>query len=89
MNCPAWCVDNAFDVDLGDGRGGVTVSHSGRPVDWSQDGECSAWLARLDGYADQMPAAITIGGREGELVDISPDEARRLAAVLLELADEL
>ena len=87
LNCPPWCREHEFGDDNRNG-GGVTVEHRSDIFVWSSEEQHAAWIERLDGYAGpDLPADIWITGG-GELI-VTADEARRLAAVLVDLADQI
>lgn len=87
LSCPSWCRSHtAADIDrLG---GGVTSLHESAVLPWSDDGRNIAGIRRIDEFADSHVEGIYIGNPQDHLWDITADEARRLAAALLILADE-
>jgi hypothetical protein len=55
-------------------------------VSWS---DRTATIERTDGYGGEIPVGIHVENQLGELYDITADEAQRLAAALVDLADVL
>ena len=87
LNCPSWCREHEFGDDSRNG-GGVTVEHRSDIFVWSGEDQHAAWIERIDGYAGRnSPADIWVSGG-GELI-VTAAEARLLAAVLVDLADQL
>lgn len=87
LSCPSWCQSHsAADVDrLG---GGVTSQHESAVLAWSDDGRNIAGIRRIDEFADSHLEGIYIGNPRDHVWDITAEQARRLAAALLILADE-
>jgi hypothetical protein len=88
LACPVWCrAHSAEDADrLG---GGVTAQHESAVLTWSEDAHNIAGIRRIDQYADGTLEGIFIADQTDALWDLSGDQARRLADVLVKLADEL
>jgi hypothetical protein len=87
LTCPTWCVVH----DVADANllgGGVTTQHESEVLTWSKDGHSIGGIRRIDEFADGQLEGIYIHHGKDAVWDISADEARRLALVLMTLADE-
>jgi predicted Zn-dependent peptidase len=67
---------------------GVTLIHESTRVAWS-DTAGAVGLNRFDHYAESHPVGVHIDGKDETIHDITADDARRLAAVPVDLADNL
>ncbi|MDX6309686.1 MAG: hypothetical protein QOI06_2732 [Nocardioidaceae bacterium] len=85
--CPHWCRSHGLDASDRFG-GGVTALHESDVLTWSDDGSGIAGIRAIDEYADGHLAGIYIANATDHVWDITADQARRLAAVLVTLADE-
>jgi hypothetical protein len=81
QGCPSWC--RHHDPQGIDDR--VALEHVSAELEWTRSGR-AAWIVRRGG---QQPDEIVIWGDYESIDGISADEARRLAAVLVQLADAL
>jgi len=90
VRCLHWCETHEIDDDgNGDDGGGVMVRPRSRLVTWSDRPEYTANIERTDGCGGDIPVGIHMESELGELNEITADEARRVAAALVNLADEL
>jgi hypothetical protein len=87
LRCPAWCAAHGDD-DADRLGGGVTTQHESHVHTWSDDEHNIAGIRRIDEYADSHLEGIFIADHTDALWDISAADARRLAAALLQLADQ-
>lgn len=87
LRCPVWCAAHGED-DADRLGGGVTTQHESQVHTWSDDEHNIAGIRRIDEYADSHLEGIFIADHTDALWDISAADARRLAAALLQLADQ-
>lgn len=95
--CPGWCDPAEHWDDLSDADeagSGVTRWHGGRRIAWSDKPDTYVQIRQVVGDAEEIPepAHIFIAAQESYpegIYDITGPDGRRLAAALLELADEL
>jgi hypothetical protein len=87
LTCPTWClVHDADDANrLG---GGVTTQHESKVHTWSDDDHSIAGIRRIDEFADGRLEGIYIHHGQDSVWEITADQARRLAEVLVRLADQ-
>ena len=92
--CPGWCDPAEHWDDFSEPGGGVTRWHGGRRITWSDKPDTYVQIQQVvgDGEETPEPAHIFIAAQESYqegIYDITGPDGRRLAAALLELADEL
>jgi hypothetical protein len=87
LRCPIWCAAHGHD-DANRLGGGVTTQHESKVLTWSDDQHNIAGIRRIDEYADSHLEGIFVADHTDALWDITAADARRLAAALLQLADE-
>ncbi len=88
LTCPSWC--EAHDPeDLNRLGGGVTTQHESKVLTWSDDAHSLAGIRRIDEFDDGRLEGIYIDRGDDAIWDITADQARRLAEVLLALADQV
>jgi hypothetical protein len=87
LRCPIWCAAHG-DEEVDRLGGGVTTQHESKVLTWSEDRHNIAGIRRIDEYADSHLEGIFVADRTDALWDITAADARRLAAALLQLADE-
>jgi hypothetical protein len=87
-SCPRWCRSHQREHAQIRG-GGVTALHESDVVVWSEQDNFIAAIRRIDEYGDGHLDGIYLGDGWDFVWDISADQARRLAAALVELADQL
>jgi hypothetical protein len=87
LTCPAWCIVHDVD-DANLQGGGVTTQHESQVLTWSDDEHSIGGIRRIDEFADGRLEGIYIHHGQDAVWDITADEARELALVLVRLADE-
>lgn len=95
--CPGWCEptehwENVSEVDERPGR--ITAWHSGRRIAWSDKPDNYVQIHQVVRTADvpAHPTRIVLAADESAMEgihDLTAPDARRLAAALVDLADEL
>jgi hypothetical protein len=87
LTCPTWCIVH----DVNDANllgGGVTTQHESQVLTWSIGEHSIAGIRRIDEFADGRLEGIYIHHGQDSVWDITAEEARELALVLVRLADE-